>query len=229
MRVPARLWMVAVLCLGVVAALVISRIESRRIRRLVVLASVAGLLLDGWPRAFPIVAAPSMRVTTIAARARLGLPVQRNETETMYGAIAQARPVFNGYSGYTAPQHAAMRDLLERHDPRILARLAASDPIEVVIESSEDGDGAWSAYVAAQPGARRVDVTAEWTSYLLPRTGELAPQPATGRRLAVSAIATTTNVPDINAVLDGDLETRWHSSSQRGDETITIDLGGCKL
>jgi hypothetical protein len=225
MRVPARLWMVAVLCLSVVAAIVIARIESRRLRRLAVFAAVGGLLLDGWPRAFPIVAAPSLRVTTIDAHARLGLPLERNETESMYGAIGQARPVFNGYSGYTAPQHAALRDLLEQHDPRILARLAATDPIEVVIESSADSDGEWNAYVARQADASRVDVTAEWTSYLLPRTGALAPAPETGRRLPVSAVATTTNVPDINAVLDGDLETRWHSPSQRGGETITIDLG----
>jgi hypothetical protein len=225
MRVPARLWMVAVLCLGVVAALVISRIASRRTRGVAVAAALAGLLVDGWPRSFPIVAAPAMRVTSIDARARLGLPVQRNETETMYGAIPQARPVFNGYSGYTAPQHAAMRDLLEHHDPRILARLAAAGPIEVVIESRDDGDGAWDGYVAAQPGARRVDVTPEWTSYAVPATGAFAPGPEAGTRLAVAAIATTTNVPDINAVLDGDLETRWHSSAQRGGETIAIDLG----
>jgi hypothetical protein len=189
-------------------------------------AAVGGLFRDGWSRAFPIVAAPSMRVTSIDARARLGLPLERNETESMYGAIAQARPVFNGYSGYTAPQHAALRDLLEHHDPRILARLAATDPIEVVIESSNDIDGEWNAYVARQAGASRVDVTAEWTSYLLPRSGALAPAPQAGRRLAVSAVETTTNVPDINAILDGDLETRWHSPSQRGGETITIDLGG---
>jgi hypothetical protein len=166
-----------------------------------------------------------MRVTSVAARARLGLPLLRNETEVMYGAIAQARPVFNGYSGYTAPQHAAMWDLLERHDPRMLARLAATDPIEIVIESTDDPDGAWNAYVAGLPGARRADVTPEWTSYTVPPTGALAPGPVAGGRLAVAAIATTTNVPDINAVLDGDLETRWHSSSQRGGETITIDLG----
>jgi F5/8 type C domain-containing protein len=225
MRVPARLWMVAVLCLGIVAALVISRIEARRMRRFAVVAAAIGLLVDGWPRAFPVVAVPPMRITSIEAHARLGLPVQQNETETMYGAIVQARPVFNGYSGYTAPQHAAMRDLLEHHDPRILARLAATDPIEIVIESANDIDGAWSAYVAGAPGARRVDMTADWTSYAVPRTGALAPGPETGKRLAVAAIATTANVPDINAVLDGDLETRWHSPSQRGGEIITIDLG----
>src|SRR4029079_982190 len=130
----------------------------------------------------------------------------------------------------------------EHHDPRILARLAATDPIEIVIDSANDIDGAWRAYVAGAPGARRVDVTADWTSYAVPRTGALAPGPETGKRLAVAAIATTTHVPDLNhvlhsdlatrtnapdtnAVLDGDLETRWHSPSQRGGETITIDLG----
>ena len=57
-----------------------------------------------------------MRVTASQARARLGLPLHETETETMYGAIAQGRPVFNGYSGYAAPQHAALRDLLEQRD-----------------------------------------------------------------------------------------------------------------
>ena len=148
MRVPARLWMLSVLCLAVVAAFVdrADRVAPRCGGWSCGVATL-GLLLDGWPRAFPIVAAPGMRVTTTAARARLGLPLRENETETMYGAIAQARPVFNGYSGFTAPQHFAMRDLLERHDPRILDRLAAADPIEVIVEATRDADGAWSAFV----------------------------------------------------------------------------------
>lgn len=225
MRVPARLWMLAVLCLVIVAALVISRIQSARLRRLAVSAAVIGVLLDGWPRKFQIASVPRMRTTSIDAKARLGLPLERNQTETMYGSIPQARPVFNGYSGYTAPQHAALRDLLEHHDPRILARLAASDTIEVVIEAANDPDGSWRSYVAAQPGARRVDVSPEWSSFELPPTGALPPAAAAGHQLTVAAIATTKNVPDINAVLDGDLRTRWHSAPQRGGETITIDLG----
>ncbi len=225
MRVPARLWMLAILCLVIVAALVISRIQSARLRRFAVSAAVIGVLLDGWPQKFQIASVPPMRTTSIDAKARLGLPLERNQTETMYGSIPQARPVFNGYSGYTAPQHAAMRDLLEHHDPRILARLAASDTIEVVIEAANDPDGSWRSYVAAQPGARRVDVSPEWSSFELPPTGALPPAAAAGHQLTVAAIATTTNVPDINAVLDGDLRTRWHSAPQRGGETITIDLG----
>ena len=225
MRVPARLWMLSVLCLAVLAAFVVARIESRRARRLVAALATLGLLLDGWPRAFPIVTAPGMRVTSTAARARLGLPLRQNETETMYGAIAQARPVFNGYSGFEAPQHFAMRDLLEHHDPRILDRLAAAEPIEVIVETARDADGAWKTYLGQHAGARRVDVSPEWTSYEIPPTGAFAPGAIPGAPLRVVSVTTSTNTRDINAILDGDLDTRWHTPRQAGDESIVADLG----
>jgi F5/8 type C domain len=225
MRVPARLWMLSVLCLALLAAFVIARIESRRARRLVTALATCGLLLDGWPRAFPIVAAPAMRVTSTGARARLGLPLRENETETMYGAIAQARPVFNGYSGFEAPQHFAMRDLLEQHDARILDRLAAAGPIEVIVENARDADGAWNAYVGQHAGARRVDVSPEWTSYEIPATGAFAPGPIPGAAVRVVSVTTTTNTRDIGAILDGDFDTRWHTPQQAGGESIVADLG----
>ena len=228
MRVPARLWMLSILCLAIVASIVISRLESRRVRRLVVVAATTGLLLDGWPRAFPVVPVPEMRVTATSAHARLGLPLRENETETMYGAIAQARPVFNGYSGYEAPQHFAMRDLLERRDPRILDRLAASEPIEVIVESARDTDGSWNRYVQRRGNARRVDVSPGWTSYALSPTGILAPAVITGPLLNVASLVTSDNAPDINAILDGDLDTRWHTQPQIGGETIVADLGAAR-
>jgi hypothetical protein len=225
MRVPARLWMLSVLCLAVLAAFVIARIESRRARRLVAALATCGLLLDGWPRAFPVVAAPGMRVTPTPGRARLGLPLRENETETMYGAIAQARPVFNGYSGFEAPQHFAMRDLLEQHDPRILERLAAAEPIEVIVENARDADGTWNAYIEQHAGVRRVDVTPEWTSYVIPVTGGDPPVPIQGTPLHIESVTASTNTRDIRAILDGDLDTRWHTPSQSGGEWIVADLG----
>src|SRR5207253_3020097 len=127
-RVPARMWMLAAMSLATAAALIVARIAPDRRRVMVAAIVTLGVMLDGWPRRFPVVAAPAMRVTSTSARVRLGLPLHEAETETMFGAISQERPVFNGYSGYAAPQHAALRDLLERHDDRILARLAAAEP-----------------------------------------------------------------------------------------------------
>lgn len=225
MRVPARLWMVSVLCLAVCAAFVIARIQTPRTRRLVAGAAIAGFLLDAWPRDFPVVAAPGVRVTTGRASARLGLPLHETETETMFGAIPQKRPVFNGYSGYAAPQHAALRELLEHHDREILNRLAAAEPIEVIVETIGDPDGAWNAYVRNQPGVTPVDAADGWTSYLVPATGAVAPPPYRGEPIAVASVTASTNLRDIGAILDADRVSRWHASRQQGGETITVDLG----
>jgi len=224
-RVLARFWMVAVMCLAIAAAIVVARIHSPRTRAIVMTIAAVGLLADAWPRTFPVVSVPAMRVTSTSVRARLGLPLHETETETMYGAIAQGRPVFNGYSGYAAPQHAALRDLLEHHDGRILARLAATEPIEVIVESAGDADGSWNAFVNRQPGARRSDTGPDWTAYELPISNAIAPTAPTGPSLHVAAIAASHNIPDINAVLDNDLDTRWHSQPQAGGETIDVDLG----
>jgi hypothetical protein len=223
-RVPARFWMVAVMCLAVCAAFVIARIETRRTRRIVAAAVTVGFLLDAWPRDFPVIAAPGARVTNGQARARLGLPLHEAETETMYGAIAEGRPVFNGYSGYAAPQHAALRDLLEHHDHAILDRLAATEPIEVIVESAGDADGQWNAFVRAHRGAIPLTSGPDWTAYAISPTNALPPAPVSGPLLAVSRIEASANNKDIGAVLDGDLDTRWHTAPQAGGETITIAL-----
>ena len=225
MRVPARLWMVTVLCLSVCVAFAIAAIDWRRGGRWLV--ALAGILvvLDGWPRALATFEVPPMRVTRSHAPVRLGLPMRQNETETMYGAIAQERPVFNGYSGYTAPQHPALLDMLEAHDARILWRLAAERPIEVVVDWATDADGRWRGWLDGFAGASRVDVGDGWTSYELGATAFRAPPPVTGRRLSVAAVTASANQHDIGAVLDDDLVTRWHVPRQEGGETITLDLG----
>jgi hypothetical protein len=224
MRVPARFWMLSVLCLAVCSAFVIARIQTARTRRLIAAVAIAGFLLDAWPRTFPIVAAPAMRVTTAEARVRLGLPLHERETETMYGAIAQKRPVFNGYSGYAAPQHAALRDLLEQRDPAILDRLAATEPIEVIVESVGDADGGWNAFVQSHPRATRVAGGPDWTAYMIGITNARSPEPVAGPRIPVARIEATANAKDIGAVLDDDLDTRWHAVPQNGGETITVSL-----
>ncbi|HET7695043.1 MAG TPA: discoidin domain-containing protein [Vicinamibacterales bacterium] len=224
MRVPARFWMLTVLCLSVCAAFAIARIHASRTRRIVAALAIGGFLLDAWPRAFPVVAAPGTRVTTSQARARLGLPLHEAETETMFGAIPQSRAVFNGYSGYAAPQHAALRDLLEQHDPAILDRLAAAEPIEVIVESAGDADGRWNEYVRSHPRALRLQSGPDWTAYEIGVTNALPPAPVTGPIVPVARIEASANAKDIGAVLDQDLDTRWHTVPQRGGETITVTL-----
>ena len=225
MRVPARFWMVSVLCLSACAALAVAAVPSARMRRLAVFAAAVAILLDGWPRTMAMFDVAPMRVTTTHARARLGLPIRENETETMYGAIAQDRPVFNGYSGYTAPQHAALVDLLDARDTRILDRLAAAEPVEVVVESATDPDGRWRGWMDGYPRARRVDDGDGWTSYEIGPTAAAASPPVSGPLLSVASITATPNQKDAGAVLDGDLDSRWHAARQGGREIVVLDLG----
>jgi len=224
MRVPARLWMVAVVCLSMCAALACAGVESRRGRTWLAAVVACGLLLDGWPGRLPLFPVPPMRVTRSPARARLQLPIRENETDAMYSAIAQARPVFNGYSGYAAPQHAALADMLDAHDSRILDRLAAKEPIEVIVDWTTDGDGQWRGWLDSY-GAVRTGGGEGWTSYDIPPTGFAAPPPVGGSRIAVVSATASTGQHDIGAVLDGDVDTRWHAERQQGREVITLDLG----
>jgi hypothetical protein len=225
MRVPARLWMVGVVCLSACAAIAVAGIESPRARRAIVAGAVVALLLDGWPRALVMFDVPAMRVTKVHASARLGLPIRENETETMYGAIAQERPVFNGYSGYSAPQHAALVDMLEAHDTRILQRIAATQRIEVIVESATDADRRWRAWLDASPIATRQDAGDGWTSYEINPTGFTAPPVARGTQLRIARVTASTNPADIGAVLDADVDSRWHAVRQEGIEEVTMDLG----
>jgi hypothetical protein len=224
MRVPARLWMVSLVCLSAAAALACASLASARGRRAFLVCAICGLVLDGWPRPLPVHAAPPMIVTKAGPRARLQLPLRENESEAMYGAIAQDRPVFNGYSGYAAPQHAALADMLAAHDPRILDRIAATDPIEVIVNWTTDPHGEWRGWLDSY-GAIRSGGGDGWTSYDILPTGFAAPPPVTGTPIAVASITTSTNEHDIGAVLDGDVVTRWHAPRQEGHETITLDLG----
>ena len=228
MRVPARMWMVAVLCLSAAAAFAIARIQNSRKRGWVAAIAAVALLAEGWPHALAVLPVPPMRVTTTNASARIVLPMRQTETEAMYGSIAQARPVFNGYSGYAAPQHAALLELLEHYDRDILKRVAATEPVEVVVESIGDPDGSWNAYVRDQPGATRVDAADGWTSYLLPVSGATAPEPRRGQPAAIATVTASTNAKDIGAVLDGDVVSRWHTPLQQGGETVTVDLGSAQ-
>jgi hypothetical protein len=229
MRVPARLWMLAVLCLSAASALTIAQIQSATIRRTIVALGVAGLLLDGWPGRFALATVPDRRpVLADDAVARLGLPLAENETESMYRTIEDGLPVFNGYSGYEAPQHPALRDLLERRDPAILPRLASSGPIHIVVEHGLDGDGSWRRYVEAS-GGMKLDEGPGWTRFELRPQSIPPPFVASGNPIPIARVDASVNQADINAIIDNDLKTRWHSHEQRGIEAVTIELGGVHM
>jgi len=224
-RVTARLWMLSVLCLSIATALIVGCIGSPRVRHLVAAGVVIGILADGWPRAFALFLPPALIPRPPAVVARLGLPFQETDAMSMYRSIGDGLPVFNGYSGYVAPQNPALQDMLERRDPAILPRLAAFGSVEVTVDHHFDRDGQWRAFVGAVAGARPLLSRDDVTAFVIPQQPFAPSVVLRGLVLPIAQLTASVNQPDINAVKDNDLVTRWHSSEQRGNESVVADLG----
>jgi hypothetical protein len=231
LRVPARFWMVAALCLAVAAALALARLmpPARRGAWAIALAASLGVLWDGWIRALPLPEPParSAVLESLAAGAEplLELPMGGDaDAAALYRAIFHGRPLINGFSGHEPPHHVALRLGLERRDESVLAALAGRGAFHVRVDRQRDPGGAWERWLAALPGVRSVGEKGPEHVFLV---GARAPSDAvTGAPLAVRAVRA--NVGDELAAksIDGDVRTCWSSRApQTGRERVVLDLG----
>jgi hypothetical protein len=225
LRVPARFWMLTLACLAPVAALAVNRIDGRRRRLVIVLASL-GLLIDGWPRVFMVTRAPDPRPAPSGVAARLDLPVGDGDALAMLQQTLQPLPLYNGYSGYFAPHYYAMSDLLANRDPRILLALSAHGPLGVVVDHAGDADGSIRRYVAAVPGAQLTHDERGWSSYRLPASGAPELPDRAGRPLHITSLDAYPSAPHAARVVDGDLVTRWSGGPQQQSAELIAELDG---
>jgi hypothetical protein len=225
LRVPARFWMMALVCLAALAALAIGKLQGRT-RNAVATLAVAGLLLDGWPKQFTVLAEPERRPAPPGVAARLDLPSNDdNDALALYRQTLEGVPLYNGYSGYAAPHQYAMRLLLDSHDPRMLDALTARGTLGVVIDHSMDADGQFRKFVLAYPGATLHESHDGWSSYRLPaRAADAAVPDVEGRRVAIKAVDAFPSPPHAPRAIDGDITTRWSGGVQRASADFTIEL-----
>jgi len=229
-RVPARFWMLAALCLAVASGLAVRHLTARWPRMgttLPVLASI-GLLLDSWPVAMRMHPPPELRPSHTPAIARLELPLNpAHDTIALYRAIEHRRPTFNGYSGYFAAHYGALQYLFERRDPAVLTRLSAFGPIEVVIDHDLDERAEWRAFVGSHPQAKSVYQDDRYSAYRVEQAaGEGALPVIEGEPLPIASISANVNAGRIRDMTDGDLLTRWYAGrTQRAGDSVTVDLG----
>ena len=225
LRVPARFWMMALVCLSVVAALSLNRLKSRT-RSIVMAAATFGILLDGWPRTFMVVSAPLVRRSPSGVSARLDLPMGPDiDAQALYQQMFDPVPLYNGFSGYFAPHYFALRMLVEAADARILHVLAARGPLGVVIDHAGDAQGTLRRWVLSYPGATTVHTEDAWSSYRLPRSGSVPDIPdRTGTPIPIKALRTIPSALHASRALDGDLRTRWSGGVQQVLAEATIEL-----
>jgi hypothetical protein len=226
LRVPARFWMMALVCLSVVAALAVHRLNGRA-RQVVVALAVAGLLIDGWPRQFRVLPAPELRPSPQGVAVRLDLPISdATDPLALYQQMFDPVPLYNGFSGYGAPHYYAMRTMLEDSDPRILPVLASRGPLGIVIDHAGDPDGAFRKLVLAVPGATVERMERDWSSYRVPQSTAAPDLPdRSGTPITVKSLSAAPNPAWAGRALDGNLETRWWSGGEPPPPAeITIEL-----
>lgn len=223
LRVPARFWMMALVCLSAAASIAFNRIGERR-RRILLAVVAAGMLLDGWPRVFKVVQAREPRPMPADVSARLDLPVGDDDTLAMYQQMRAPVPLYNGYSGYFAPHYFAMRELLARRDPAILHAFAARGSLGVAVDNGSDPDGALKAYVMRMPGASLVHAERDWNSYRIPQSTVQPLPDEEGEPLEIKGLDAYPSAPHAARTTDGDLWTRWSGGPQQQSSELMIEL-----
>ena len=228
-RVPARFWMLATLCLSMAAALGAIHIMRRwpPSRRWLPAAACVLLLVEGWPQRIDLAALPAERPVHAAAAARLELPLSPERDSTaLYRATRHRRPLINGYSGYFAPHYWLLWHLLGRRDRDVLTRLASLGPVEVVVNHEEDPDRAWRRLVGRHDGARVLHKAGDYTAYRVEPMGSRGVPSLQGAPLPIRAARASVNEAALAAVGDDDRITRWHTQApQSPGNEVTVDLG----
>jgi hypothetical protein len=224
LRVPARFWMLGVLCLSIAAALAYGALSRSRAARPFILAvAIAGLLVDGWLISVPMVPAPERAWPVVeppgAGRPPvLELPLRERTRDlaAQFRSIEHRRRVVNGVSGHDPPHYALVAEALERRDPEIVQALATLGTFEIVVERSTDPDS-WDAFVSGLPGVRLIASDADRAAYKVPAADYQEP-----RLGAVLAIAAHPGTPA--AAIDGNLETAWSVAQSQPDQWLSVEL-----
>ncbi len=228
-RVPARFWMLAVLCLAAAGAIAFAQLASRwpRARLALAAAACAGILADGWQAPMDFPAPPDARPNRTGAVARVDLPfVERHDLGSLYRAISHQRPLVNGYSGHFAPHHGVLKRLLNDGDHDALRHMAQFGDLEVVVEREYDEDGRWRKYVETYPGIEPVYSDERYSSYRIREsTHGVVHRRLPAPILPIAGITASANQELAPLMTDGNIETRWElGRGQEPGDRVTIEL-----
>jgi hypothetical protein len=229
LRVPARFWMVTIVCLGVVAGLVVAEVVDRRqrISRALLTAALAAIVLaDGWVNPMPTVPIEPLPFApaTLTGRVVLRLPVRDVvDIPATYDAVVGGWRSINGYSGYGPNYYAALSYGIMAHDGTVFDPFRNLTDVDVVLSNKEDGS--LVQFVEDQRGVQRIAALSEFSHYVLPRTGQPGEGRSAGSRIAVAAVRGSCHADALPLATDGDVSTAWSCDPSTSEQTIDVDLG----
>jgi hypothetical protein len=228
LRVPARFWMMTVMCLVIfmgfaVAALLAGR--GRRASFAFVSIAACGLVADGL-MTIPAAEMPRGMLPTPARRdgAVLILPLgdQSGDTRAVYDAVNGGWRSINGYSGYQPGYYEALRTLSRAGDPALFQPFRAFGDLHVMVD---EGDGTLRTLVERQPGSEAVRLSGGQRQYWLPRRPADEPAPPLGRLLMATGLSASCSPEGLAFATDADMDTRWVCGIQNAEHQVTFDLG----
>ena len=236
LRVPARFWMLTVLCLAVVASYCFSRFAPLAPRRRAALAVLvtAALLSDSWANAMPVV--PAHRLWNcerppVPAASLVMMPVGQGlvDLRAMDLAMQWGMASVNGYSGYIAPHYWAVVYGLAARDHALLGDLAGDGGLLVAVPPRS---AAWRQYVASHPRAEQVGTCDGHDIFHISGEGgrtSVPPSTIIGRPARIVGLTSDVAAAVLPLALDGDRRTRWHSGEQDASHWLQADLGESRL
>ena len=237
LRVPARFWMLAVVCLSTAGGLAYARLVPSSSRRWSV-ASIAlvtvGGLSDTWINSMPIAELPARSAILErfpAAGPVLELPLDSGNGAwgAMYRSMFHGRPIVNGASGHSAPHYPALVGTLASFDGTMLTELSRLGVRDVRIDRAADVDGAYRRYVSRHPGAQLVaEGDGEAVYRLSPATRPTA-DIRSGPEIPIERLEANVNDDRLGRLTDHDLLTRWDTGPQVAGRELRLDLGEVRL
>jgi hypothetical protein len=171
-RVPARAWFPAALCLAILAAFGTARLLERHPRHARAIVATLGLLIvaEGW-FVDQIVEVPQpMRPGAIPEGAVvLDLPIAEGFPDAVpqYRAVMGGYRTINGYSGYYPPHFFPLRQAIVGLRPDALDPYQRDGDLYVILRRGEPG--AMQRWVATRRGAERLFELDDATIYRLAR------------------------------------------------------------
>ena len=175
-RVPARAWLPAVLCLAVTAGAGAATLMRHARWRWAAVALAITIVAEGWFTDLTRQVPQPVRAGLIPSGAMvLDLPIGAgaDNVPAEYLAVMSGYRTINGYSGYAPPHLAPLREALASHQPTGFDSFRVLDDLYIIVRPVIDAP--FIRWMESQPGAERVSGTPAWTLYRLPRIGEGAP------------------------------------------------------
>jgi hypothetical protein len=224
LRVPARFWMLALMCLCILAGYAVAAVKRSRVA-VAVLATVV-VLAEGWMNLAAAPVPPAAGPAPQSADAvMITLPIGTigEESLTEFHAVVGGYRTMNGYSGYTPPHAYPLELGLRLHESSVLSQTRERTPLHVNMRA-DNSDG-YRAWIAALPGARLVGERDGRAIYLLPKIPSRETPATADAALPYKITQASCGAGWVGNVSDGVLSTRWDCGVAQPGQRIAVDLG----